>query len=77
MPLELIELKDLKDYTDAYPGVPVFFFQDVNSFKIAAGKVAWSGKFAKKDEVMDLEAWLAEKDAKRIRGWRDLSEIFA
>jgi hypothetical protein len=70
-------LSDLKEYADAYPGVPVFFFQDTPKFIVAAGKVSWSGTFEKKAEVEAMERWLEQKAAKRVRGWRDLAEIFA
>ena len=72
MPLQVSELKTLKDYIDDFPQVPVFYRRQDGIFEVSAGKVAWQGEA---DD--ELETWLKEKGAKSIRGWVELSDLFA
>lgn len=71
MPLKLDSLKDLKDYIDNFPEVPVFYRKQDSLFEVSAGKVAWEGE---SDD--DLEVWLLEHQASKISGWVELSELF-
>ena len=72
MPLQVSELKTLKDYISDFPQVPVFYRRTDGVFEVSAGKVAWEGEA---DD--EFEGWLLEKGASRIRGWVELSDLFS
>ena len=72
MPIQLESLADLKDYVNDFPQIPVLYRRQDSIFEILAGKVCWEGE---SDD--ELEMWLQEKGAKRIKGWIDLETLFA
>ena len=72
MPILLEDLSALKHYIDEFPQLPIFYRRNDSLFEVSAGKVAWEGE---SDD--ELEGWLLEKGAKKIRGWVELADLFA
>ena len=72
MPVQLESLADLKEYVNDFPQIPIIYRRQDSVFEIVAGKMAWEGEA---DD--ELEAWLTERKAMKIRGWVELAELFA
>jgi hypothetical protein len=77
MSLELESLDDLKNHIGSFPGIPLFYWQNTNEFKVLAGRVSWRGSLDHKKDVEEFEQWLGERGAKRVKGFKTLEELFS
>ena len=76
MPLVFEQLCDLKEYIESYPTAPIFYRREDLNFTIMAGKASWEGSVRDKKEADDLEAWLKDRGAVKVKGWKDIVELF-
>jgi len=76
MPLVFENLSDIKEYIENYPTAPVFYRREDLRFTILAGKAAWEGELESKEKADELESWLLKRGAVKVRGWREIVELF-
>jgi hypothetical protein len=79
MPLQLDSLEALQTYIESYPGIPLFYRVADGSLSrevvIMAGKAAWRGSL-EPSNIELLEKWLIEHGGIRVKGYRELRELF-
>jgi len=76
MPIVVERIEDVKEYVETYTACPIFFKRDGLNFTIMAGKIAWEGPVKTEKEADELEAFLIERGAIRVKGFKDIESLF-
>jgi hypothetical protein len=76
MPIVLENLSDLQEYVSTYALCPILYRRDGLNFTIAAGKIAWEGQAKTEQEADKLEAFLIERGAMKVKGYKNNEVLF-
>lgn len=74
MPLEVEDFDDLRDYVNKMSAAQVVYSRNASGFKVVTNKFYWIGI---SNDPAELEKWLSERGAIKVKRWKDLEEIFA
>lgn len=76
MPIIVDDLSDLKEYVETYTTCPIFYRRDGVNFTVMAGKIAWEGPVKTEQDADRLEAFLIERGGMKVRGFKDIEQLF-